>query len=862
MIEIISNRKKVLFYFCYRSPSVNINPYIQKLSASIDAAILETDNISVIGDLNQNMLMRTQCKELCDFTDVYNMYNLIREPTCYKSSTNNSLVDVLLTTQKNFYKTSGVVQNGYSDVHHMIYGVMKTVNLNKPAKTITYRSYKTFDEEKFNQDLEQAPFQVGSVFDDVNDKLWYFHKLYSTVVDQHAPLKSKKIRPMQPAFMNSKLRKNVNRKAQLRNRYNRQPTKRNWEQYRIQRNRTTLIRRQSIKNYLIEKCSGKQDKTFYKTIRPLINTKAVTTYPTQLMENDELIKEECEIANVMNLYFTDIAVHIGDPINEYDNVLNDDEFIEKCVERYKDHESVQKIKEKHPGSVKFSFQEIKTDDIKRLFQNIDVSKSTGFDLIPPKILKLSAKNISTPITILVNEMFRDCCFPDMLKCAEIGPVHKKDSVLDKSNYRPLSVLTSLSKLFEKCINHQLTKAGNSIFCTTLSAYRQNHSTQHVMLQLIENIKQNLDKKLATGLVLMDLSKAFDCLNHDFIIAKLQAYNFSKDSIKLISSYLRNRKQRVKIGNTRSDWQIIKKGVPQGSVVGPTIFNYFLNDLFMLEDDYKIANYADDNSIWASAPSKVLLIDKLSKATSIAIRWFTLNSLQANPHKFQFIVYGRAVSDEILVVNNVTIENSKVVKLLGVNLDQELNFKEHVKTICRKAAWQLTALGRISKYLSQEARMTVFRTFIASDFEYCKVIWHFCSKTDTKKIEKIQERGLRIVFQDTVSNYQDLLDKANLKNQEENRIQGILVEVFKALKGQTPVYIKELFVEKDTSYDLVRKDQLTLYHHRTKAYGIQTFSHQGARMWNKLDNSYKNCETAKDFKNGLSNFNVVTLRSNF
>ena len=147
VIEIISNRKKVLFYFCYRSPSVNINPYLQKLSASIDAAILETDNVSVIGTLNQNMLMRTQCKELCDFTDVYNMYNLIREPTCYKSSTNNSLVDVLLTTQKNFYKTSGVVQNGYSDVHHMIYGVMKTVNLNKPAKTITYRSYKTFDEE-------------------------------------------------------------------------------------------------------------------------------------------------------------------------------------------------------------------------------------------------------------------------------------------------------------------------------------------------------------------------------------------------------------------------------------------------------------------------------------------------------------------------------------------------------------------------------------------------------------------------------------------------------------------------------------------------------------------------------------------
>ena len=853
-LELISDRKKVFMYMCYRSPSYNICTYLQKLSRSIDTAILETDNITVIGDLNQNMLVMRQCKELCDFADIYNMNNLIDVPTCYKSSVNNSLVDVILTTQKDFYKTSGVIENGYSDVHHMIYGVLKNVNLHKPAKMITYRSFKSFDEEKFNQDLESAPFHVGSVFDDVDDKLWYFHKLYSSIVDDHAPLKSKKIRPTQPAFMNSRLRKNVNRKAQLRNRYNKHPTKRNWEQYRIQRNRTTMIRKQSIKNYLVEKCSGKHDKSFYKTIRPLINTKAVSSYPTQLMEENEL-------ANIMNSYFTNIAVHIGEPVNENDLTLSDEEYITKCIDKYQEHESVCKIREKCTDMAQFSFRKVEMKDIEKLFRNIDTSKATGFDLIPSKILKLSANNIVYPVTCLINEMFCTSDFPDMLKCAEIGPVHKKDSLLDKVNYRPLSVLTSLSKLFEKAINHQLQLAGNYIFCESLSAYRQNHSTQHVMIQLIENVKKHLDMKQASGSVLMDLSKAFDCLNHDLTIAKLYAYNFNRDALKLITSYLRNRKQRVKIGNTRSEWQIIKKGVPQGSVVGPTIFNYFINDLFMFEDDFKIANYADDNSIYATAPSRILLLDKLSKATCIAIKWFTSNSLQANPQKFQFIVFGKKVRDEKLMISeNVHIECSKIVKLLGVSLDQELNFNAHVKIVCRKAAWQLTALGRISKYLSQEARMTIFRTFIASNLEYCKSIWHFCSKADTRKIEKIQERGLRIVFQDTSSGYEYLLDKSGLKTQEESRLQSILIEVYKALNGLSPLYVSNLFKEKHSNYDLVRKNQLTLVHHRTKAYGLQTFSHQGARMWNALPNSFKDIEQITVFKNSIKKVDMLSLRS--
>ena len=146
----------------------------------------------------------------------------------------------------------------------------------------------------------------------MNDKYWCFHSLLAPIIEEHAPLKTKRVRPKQPPFMNSKLRKSVNRKAQLRNKFNKYPTRKNWEKYRRQRNITTHIRRESIRNYLIENCSGKANKTFYNTIRPLVNSKPIALQPTQLLEDDTLVQDEEQIANIMNTYFTNIAENIGD----------------------------------------------------------------------------------------------------------------------------------------------------------------------------------------------------------------------------------------------------------------------------------------------------------------------------------------------------------------------------------------------------------------------------------------------------------------------------------------------------------------------------------------------------------------------
>jgi retron-type reverse transcriptase len=311
----------------------------------------------------------------------------------------------------------------------------------------------------------------------------------------------------------------------------------------------------------------------------------------------------------------------------------------------------------------FSFSHVSHVQIANNMKKINVSKGAGYDCIAPKILKIAADNLVPYITCLINDMFNCRVFPEQLKRAEICPLHKKGSTLDKANYRPVSILTSISKLFEKEIDHQLKTLSSNVFAKSLSAYRANHSTQHVLLQFTEAVKGFLDDKLSTGAVLTDLSKAFDCLPHDLIIAKLHAYNVSKDALVLLASYLRGRSQRVKIANQRSEWRYIYKGVPQGSIVGPALFNFFINDLLFPSSEYDIANYADDTTIFTSAESKELLATKLTDATSTVIQWFNLNGMQANPAKFQYIIFGSGtVSPKLEINDTVTLESCDTVKL--------------------------------------------------------------------------------------------------------------------------------------------------------------------------------------------------------
>ena len=279
----------------------------------------------------------------------------------------------------------------------------------------------------------------------------------------------------------------------------------------------------------------------------------------------------------------------------------------------------------------------------------------------------------------------------------------------------------------------------------IAAYRKSIGCNSTLTYLLETWRESLDKDEYVGVVMMDLSKAFDCLPHGLTVEKMERYLFSPNACKLIHNYLVGRTQRVKIGSIRSSSGVLVKGVPQGSILRPKIFNIFINDLLITLSKYCIpGNYADDNTICCVDSNKLTMLNKLKIACNVAITWFTDNLMQANPEKFQFLVLSpfqkEAKQQNTLDLPSITLQSVQQAPLLGILIDNQLRFNAHVSGLVKKVNFQLLTLKRMAKYMDVSTKLTIFKSFIASNFSYCCHIWYFCSPTLKTRLDQIQYRG--------------------------------------------------------------------------------------------------------------------------
>ena len=448
------------------------------------------------------------------------------------------------------------------------------------------------------------------------------------------------------------------------------------------------------------------------------------------------------------------------------------------------------------------------------------------------MIKLVPANLSHHIAQIFNLSVDKCSFPDEAKLAEVVPAFKKDDNLSIKNYRPISILSTSSKILERLMLIQLTPFLNEILSPIISAYRRGYCCETVLVKLIEDGKMMLDKSKFVGNAMIDLSKAFDSLPHQLIVAKMRAYGASYEACGLICSYLSNRRQCVRVNGTKSNWNVLSKGVPQGSIMGPALFNLFLNDIVTIFKRGRLYNYADDNSICVSASTREDVISNLEEEICQAITWFESNMMAANPTKFQvlFLKDCKELSRVRININDTEIISEENVKLLGVRFDEMLNFNSHVKDICRKAGAQLNVLQRLAKFLDYDCRRKIFDHFILSQFRYCAPVWHFCGSQNTQKLEKIQ---LGFVFMDFQSDYVSLLERAKLPTLETHRQRLILKLVYKSIKKLSPPILWDLFTTTVPRYNLRNRRNLVSSHCRTKSFGIRSLKEYGTMIWNNL-----------------------------
>ena len=703
-LKLTIRNTKWLIMGGYNPKKENIKSFLDQIGKELDKFLPNYENLLLLGDFNSEM-----CEEhMKNFCETYNLTNLITDPTCFKSVNNPSCIDVMLTNRSACFENSTVIETGLSDCHKMTITVMKKYFKKREPITITYRDYKNFDGDKFRSDLKEKVIEADCITIEI------FIDILNNILDKHAPRKQKIIRGNSTPFMNKTLSKAFMTRARLRNKYYKTRSLEDKTAYSKFKNFCTNLLVKEKKKYYgnLDITIFEDNKKFWERVKPLFSEKTALKHNIRLKENGKMVSDKKEIAEILNNYFMESVEYLEVErylptmiINTSDSNVN---RIDDIIMKFRDHPSIKKINENVSFENRFAFKDITEDDMFKTITKIDTSKASMKNDIPPKIILGMADILCGPLTEMFNDAKKSEKYPKPFKTADVTGLPKTRDKQNKKKYRPVSLTPIFSKFFERQMYGQISEYAGSFLSPYMFGYRKGHSTEQCVMVMIELWKKALDEKKVAGAVLTDLSKAFDCLPHDLLVAKLYAYGFEKSACNFILDYLTDRTQRTKVDEEYSNHRTLKYGVPQGSILGPLLFNLFMNDIFYFINESQLANYADDTTAYLSKYGIFPFLHALKSETEIVLNWFKINEMKSNSEKCHLIVTENEhrpayTSNSYIYLDKEKelLESEICVKLLGLWIDNKMVFEEHIKKILSKGNQKLHALMRVAKYMTTE-----------------------------------------------------------------------------------------------------------------------------------------------------------------
>ena len=379
----------------------------------------------------------------------------------------------------------------------------------------------------------------------------------------------------------------------------------------------------------------------------------------------------------------------------------------------------------------FTLSEISEYDVFLLLSNLKSSKSTSIDSIPARVLKISAEIISPSLTWIFNLCIKTGVYIDDWKKAWVIPIYKSEDRKKCENYRPISILPIISKIFERSVFNQLYEFlnANSLLSKYQFGFRPKNSTLAALIQMCDAWYENMDNGELNGVVFIDIRKAFDSINHNILLRKMkEQFGISNIELKLFESYLSDREQMSFVNGVMSAPKRIVCGVPQGSILGPLLFLLYINDLPDCLEKSTPCLYADDSQIFSSAKDCTELNAKLNHDLNNVSQWLVKNKLQHHSTKTKLIYVGsnhnlaKIDNDFPVMINDQLIPRVHSIPCLGVKLDETLSWDEHIEMVCKKVGASIGILKRIEPYVAANTLISIYNALIQPYFDYCSPLW--------------------------------------------------------------------------------------------------------------------------------------------